>query len=676
MTFLNQPILWLLFAAAIPIIIHLLNRRRHRTVKWAAMSFILKATRESRGKKKLKHLIILTARTLALAALVIAIAQPLVGGFLGWGGSKLDTVVLVLDRSLSMESETGLDGISKREEAISQVQSTLKELGNPTLILIDSASGDTQEIQDPETLSIISQAAASDTKADIPSLVDSAVNHVLANSTGKTEIWVASDLQGTNWQADSTRWEMVQSGVANSKQKPKIRVLALTAKQPDNKSVSINEVKRRGNTILLDFNISRVDATKEALIDASIFLNGNEYKVEKYSLDGQTITLQESLDLTNEPISGFGYISITPDGNNRDNNAFFAYGEATPSNTLIVSEGGESTDSLEKASALPGFEHQNAEIIEPHQLDSGKLQKTSMVVWQAPLPKDNDASILSRYIEQGGSVIFFPPSEDSENQFLGISWGEMQESNRGEYFIISEWNEEEGPQRNYNNGENVPLEQLHAIQRRQILGDISHLASWDNSSTAMGRVIEGQGTAYFINTLPDRRWSDLDTGGIIVPVFQNMLELGNKRFGSSYFSETGRNSPIASDANEIISVIDNSSVNERYSIQKDGVDSQPLYLAGVKRIGERILATNRPESEDDWTVLQEKELDTIFKDTDYSLFSNSGEESASTAERIWQLFLIAALIFLIIEAILCLNKKTKTVKTTSDQAKTLKRANA
>lgn len=92
MSFLNQSILWTLFAAAIPVIIHLLNRRRHRTVKWAAMSFILKATRESRGKKKLKHLLILTARTLAIAAIIFAVAQPLIGGLLGWGGSKLDTV--------------------------------------------------------------------------------------------------------------------------------------------------------------------------------------------------------------------------------------------------------------------------------------------------------------------------------------------------------------------------------------------------------------------------------------------------------------------------------------------------------------------------------------------------------------------------------------------------------
>ena len=51
--------LWGLFAVSIPVIIHLLNRRRFRTVEWGAMQFLLKATRDSRGKKRLKHILIL-----------------------------------------------------------------------------------------------------------------------------------------------------------------------------------------------------------------------------------------------------------------------------------------------------------------------------------------------------------------------------------------------------------------------------------------------------------------------------------------------------------------------------------------------------------------------------------------------------------------------------------------
>ncbi len=655
MAWLNQPILWLLFAAAIPIIIHLLNRRRHRTVKWAAMSFILKATRESRGKKKLKHILILTARTLALATLVLAIAQPLVGGFLG-GGSKLDTVVLVLDRSLSMETETGVDGESKREKAIQQAKQALIELGNPNLILVDSATGTIQDIEKLETLDVISSAAATDTKANIPALIDDAVNHIISSNTGKTEIWVASDLQATNWQVESNRWESIQSGLASLKQKPKLRVIALTAEPEDNRAVKISSVRRNGADLVVDFEITRVDTTIEKEIDTTIFINGKEFKTDKFSIEGQSMALQETINLRGEPISGFGYISISPDSNNRDNNAYFAYGEATPSHTIVVTEGGDSVRYLELASSL--FEHQTSETLETHQLDSGVLKKTSMIVWQASLPTGNNAKIMQRFIENGGTAIFLPSSDDSSDMFLGFGWGEMQRSPSGQYFIVTSWDDQEGPQRNYSNGVEIPLDQLHAIKRRSISGELSALADWDDGTTAMGRIIEGQGTAYFIATLPDRRWSDLDNGSITVPIFQSMLALGNKRFGSAFFSDTGRNSPLADTGEELVSLIDNSKVNERYSIEQDEINSQPIYLAGVKRVGERIVATNRPADEDDWTRINEDELDNILEGTNYSLFENSGESDGSSTRQIWQWLLVAALVFLIIEAILCLQKKS------------------
>ena len=165
MSFLQQTFLWGLLAASIPIIIHLLNRRRHQTVKWAAMEFLLKATRESRGKKKLKYLIILACRTLAIAALIFAIARPLVGGFFGWGGAKVDTVILILDRSSSMEQQAKGSRESKRKSALASVRKSLNGLNNPRLVLIDSASGKAQDVPSPDVLDELTAAAATDTTA-------------------------------------------------------------------------------------------------------------------------------------------------------------------------------------------------------------------------------------------------------------------------------------------------------------------------------------------------------------------------------------------------------------------------------------------------------------------------------------------------------------------------------
>jgi len=47
MTFLQPLILWGLPLMLLPVIIHLINRMRHRPRQWAAMQFLLAATRSS-----------------------------------------------------------------------------------------------------------------------------------------------------------------------------------------------------------------------------------------------------------------------------------------------------------------------------------------------------------------------------------------------------------------------------------------------------------------------------------------------------------------------------------------------------------------------------------------------------------------------------------------------------
>ncbi len=51
MSFTSPWLLWALFAASIPIIIHLVNRWRHRSVHWAAMGIPAPRRQETRGKK-------------------------------------------------------------------------------------------------------------------------------------------------------------------------------------------------------------------------------------------------------------------------------------------------------------------------------------------------------------------------------------------------------------------------------------------------------------------------------------------------------------------------------------------------------------------------------------------------------------------------------------------------
>ena len=125
MTFLQPFILWGLPLVLLPVIIHLINRMRHRRQPWAAMRFLLSATRASTSHAKLRQFLILLFRTLAVLALILFLARPLAGGWMGWMLSPApDVVLILLDRSASMETKIS-GNTTKREQALDRKSTRL-----------------------------------------------------------------------------------------------------------------------------------------------------------------------------------------------------------------------------------------------------------------------------------------------------------------------------------------------------------------------------------------------------------------------------------------------------------------------------------------------------------------------------------------------------------------------
>lgn len=107
MKFIHPEILWALGALAIPVIVHLFNFRRFKKVLFPNVSFLREIRQETQSKNKLKHLLILTARLLAVAAIVMAFAQPFIpAGKQEQAGAHRVTGIY-LDNSFSMEAEDG-----------------------------------------------------------------------------------------------------------------------------------------------------------------------------------------------------------------------------------------------------------------------------------------------------------------------------------------------------------------------------------------------------------------------------------------------------------------------------------------------------------------------------------------------------------------------------------------
>lgn len=87
-------------------------------MKWAAMMWLSMAQKTNKGLTKLRQYLILLFRVLAVAAIILVIGRPLAGGLLGLTGGAPDSVIILLDRSASMEQQLLTTGTSKRAAGV------------------------------------------------------------------------------------------------------------------------------------------------------------------------------------------------------------------------------------------------------------------------------------------------------------------------------------------------------------------------------------------------------------------------------------------------------------------------------------------------------------------------------------------------------------------------------
>ena len=125
---------WLLGLGAalmsVPIIIHLLNKRKFKIVDWAAMEFLLDADRRNRRRIRLENLILLLLRCLAVLLLGFLVARPFLSRSItsGWVDAPRFERIVMLDDSLSMEVRSGnQSALEAAKESVHQLVDSLVE---------------------------------------------------------------------------------------------------------------------------------------------------------------------------------------------------------------------------------------------------------------------------------------------------------------------------------------------------------------------------------------------------------------------------------------------------------------------------------------------------------------------------------------------------------------------
>ncbi|MHC5062627.1 MAG: BatA domain-containing protein [Planctomycetota bacterium] len=212
MGFLNPLLLWALPLAAVPIIIHLLNKRRHRKIRWAAMEFLLRAMKRNRRRLRMEHWLILLLRTLAVVFLVFLVARPQLGGTSL--GTQRTHHVLCLDDSASLAQRSGGgSAFAEAREALSNLVKSLSENRSGDLFtLLRSSDPQSTELADirigPNLEQRVEEVVArwdySSLTLEPASILSAAGDRSRSNDDAQlSEIYLITDLRRQDWLSDN-----------------------------------------------------------------------------------------------------------------------------------------------------------------------------------------------------------------------------------------------------------------------------------------------------------------------------------------------------------------------------------------------------------------------------------------------------------------------------------------
>ena len=228
MSFTFQSLLTLgLPLLALPLLIHLINLRRHRRVEWAAMDFLLESQKKNRKWIILQQLLLLLLRTAAVAAVVLMLAGPVLqsqwGRFLGTGTTHH---LFLLDDSYSMSDQARNTTVFQRAKQVVGVvleQSSEKADNQQVTIIPFSKAAqlsagampeiNLQPLNAESLLQIqtdLDRMSCSETDASANEAIHSALSLPEADADESRIIYLVSDFRSREWLEDRQNKQLLE----------------------------------------------------------------------------------------------------------------------------------------------------------------------------------------------------------------------------------------------------------------------------------------------------------------------------------------------------------------------------------------------------------------------------------------------------------------------------------
>ena len=673
MNFIQPWILVALPLVAVPIIIHLVNQRRFQTVPWAAMMFLLQASRMSSGYTKLRQWLILLMRALAVACLVFFTSRPLASGLIGLLGSRSSEVAIVLlDRSPSMQETQAGTGITKLMGALTQLSSTLKTLGVQRVVVFDSASEKPMEFESPSAIVSDPSLVANGITSDIPGMLERALLYIKNNQFGNVNVWICSDMRESDWRSRDGRWAADREGFTGLAQEVQFQLLDLGAASNENRSIRVLTAKRMKGTQGVDLSLSfKIERTLGSNIPMPMQIPvevevGGARTVMNVDLQSESAEVNDyriGLSAENDNASldrGWGLVRIPGDTNSADNTSYFVYEKPPARRTVIVSDNPRVIESIELCTNISPEQaiECETETVASSQLDSIDWNAIALVVWHEQLPEGRSLELLTQFIEQGGQVLLFPPETPNDTRSLGVQWTGWQSLDANPNAGISEtdatlarvqqWRNDSELLGNTLNGAPLPVGQLGIKRICKLQAEGTVLAAMSDELPLLVR-IDAAGSAkngvYVCTTTPSLRDSTFASDGIVMYIaIQRVLAAGSARIGSTRMATVGQPMGFFFE-NAAQSAGDSSVLSNQFS-------QHP----GVYRSDALLIAQNRLGDEDSGKLVNAETLSSLFGGLKWTRIE-VGATARSLVQEIWRWFLITMLIAMVFEAILCMPKR-------------------
>lgn len=430
MTFLNGVLAFGATAFTVPLVIHLLNRSRFRTIPWGAMHLLESVIRANNKRIRIEQLLLLLIRCAIPALLAFCLARPVLTGWQALPGDVPASVVILLDDSYSMDA-VGRDR-SHFAEAVDHARQIVDSLPHGSEISVVRTGGgptpvfDTA-IFDPKTMVGRLRALRGGYGAsDVAESFDFGLGILSGMANARRDLIVISDFQRSDWEAvRGATLERIRRHLDAMPIRPTVTLLDVGRDVTENVSVDSvalsSEVLGVGQDLYVRARLRNHGS--KVYPNARVILNvdGEERSTTQVTLGANQAV--QTLFTCRFKASGSHVVEveIVADDPLQTDNRYAAVVPVLEQIEVLLVDGAPSSEPLKSetdflAVALTPFTFGRvklSDLIETRLVSAGKLTEEAIsdarVVILANVPKLSDAQVklLVDYVEGGGSLLIF-----------------------------------------------------------------------------------------------------------------------------------------------------------------------------------------------------------------------------------------------------------------------------